>query len=620
MSQTIKASKKSTNAISSPTTVEFSDQKKISLDDKSKKKCIQVNLTDQIIKRLISAQNDGIKLKVKFSDKMQYNVNDGNEPIELEKSDIDQQTKVIISKSDSMEVIGSVGYVVSSTQKSHEISKQHKSKFHARKNIVKGKTDEKGITQIVTVVGSGNSIHNFASYNDEPGVPLRQRIIHLVASTELSTSDIAKKVCENKDAVEKVLEEVANEHNKVWRLQSQSWLEVKPYEWTGYSSNRVIEDVASKMNKALDEMEYSPNHPQRPKPRPTSKPNIIGSKTCSRSTEILSTTSKSKSIEVSTRVGRPARGAKTVRGTTRGARSGRGGRGGKTITSSLNNDSAVNEKADSAAVVTITSRGGKSHSRGAKSTRGRHPRNLSTTTTSSINSSPASSSTTTEPSKKQKAKVIEQTNASDNSSTTTTTKTASATKAKRGRPVGSKNSRGGKTASSRSSINKSTDIKSTTSTATAITTAATTATTGINGGSSSRINPHNGNSGFNGTFNNDRLKIKSFDDYVKLLNEYKELYTEYDMLDQFLQKKEELHRKLSEDLEKSAGTKEEEKIAMKVIEEFGSETDTGTKLKSYSQLHSKLKIIKKELQRARSEEQDKEYDNSMNVDEIQINS
>ncbi|CAJ0752774.1 3079_t:CDS:1, partial [Entrophospora sp. SA101] len=124
---------------------------------------------------------------------------------------------------------------------------------------------------------------------------------------------------------------------------------------------------------------------------------------------------------------------------------------------------------------------------------------------------------------------------------------------------------------------------------------------GINGGSSSRINPHNGNSGFNGTFNNDRLKIKSFDDYVKLLNEYKELYTEYDMLDQFLQKKEELHRKLSEDLEKSAGTKEEEKIAMKVIEEFGSETDTGTKLKSYSQLHSKLKIIKKELQRARSE-------------------
>nr|CAG8627320.1 1385_t:CDS:2 [Entrophospora candida] len=608
MSQTIKASKKSTNAISSPTTVEFSDQKKISLDDKSKKKCIQVNLTDQIIKRLISAQNDGIKLKVKFSDKMQYNVNDGNEPIELEKSDIDQQTKVIISKSDSMEVIGSVGYVVSSTQKSHEISKQHKSKFHARKNIVKGKTDEKGITQIVTVVGSGNSIHNFASYNDEPGVPLRQRIIHLVASTELSTSDIAKKVCENKDAVEKVLEEVANEHNKVWRLQSQSWLEVKPYEWTGYSSNRVIEDVASKMNKALDEMEYSPNHPQRPKPRPTSKPNISrkhpltkSNDTCSRSTEISSTTSKSKSIEVSTRVGRPARGAKTVRGTTRGARSGRGGRGGKTITSSLNNDSAVNEKADSAAVVTITSRGGKSHSRGAKSTRGRHPRNLSTTTTSSINSSPASSSTTTEPSKKQKAKVIEQTNASDNSSTTTTTKTASATKAKRGRPVGSKNSRGGKTASSRSSINKSTDIKSTTSTATAITTAATTATTGINGGSSSRINPHNGNSGFNGTFNNDRLKIKSFDDYVKLLNEYKELYTEYDMLDQFLQKKEELHRKLSEDLEKSAGTKEEEKIAMKVIEEFGSETDTGTKLKSYSQLHSKLKIIKKELQRARSE-------------------
>ncbi|CAJ0765669.1 6218_t:CDS:2 [Entrophospora sp. SA101] len=601
MSQTIKASKKSTNAISSPTTVEFSDQKKISLDDKSKKKCIQVNLTDQIIKRLISAQNDGIKLKVKFSDKMQYNVNDGNEPIELEKSDIDQQTKVIISKSDSMEVIGSVGIQVIDQPFPDPTTLKHKSKFHARKNIVKGKTDEKGITQIVTVVGSGNSIHNFASYNDEPGVPLRQRIIHLVASTELSTSDIAKKVCENKDAVEKVLEEVANEHNKVWRLQSQSWLEVKPYEWTGYSSNRVIEDVASKMNKALDEMEYSPNHPQRPKPRPTSKPNIIGSKTCSRSTEILSTTSKSKSIEVSTRVGRPARGAKTVRGTTRGARSGRGGRGGKTITSSLNNDSAVNEKADSAAVVTITSRGGKSHSRGAKSTRGRHPRNLSTTTTSSINSSPASSSTTTEPSKKQKAKVIEQTNASDNSSTTTTTKTASATKAKRGRPVGSKNSRGGKTASSRSSINKSTDIKSTTSTATAITTAATTATTGINGGSSSRINPHNGNSGFNGTFNNDRLKIKSFDDYVKLLNEYKELYTEYDMLDQFLQKKEELHRKLSEDLEKSAGTKEEEKIAMKVIEEFGSETDTGTKLKSYSQLHSKLKIIKKELQRARSE-------------------
>src|SRR5437763_12436586 len=83
-----------------------------------------------------------------------------------------------------------------------------KPKSHARKNIGKGKPDEKNVTKII--VGSGNSIHNFASYdtNDEPGVPLRQRIIHLIASTELSTSDIAKKVCENKTVVEKVLEEV----------------------------------------------------------------------------------------------------------------------------------------------------------------------------------------------------------------------------------------------------------------------------------------------------------------------------------------------------------------------------------------------------------------------------
>lgn len=88
-----------------------------------------------------------------------------------------------------------------------------KGKNVVRKSIKRNDTNA-NTSKVVTYIGPGYPPPGFSmDNNDEPGIPLLKRVIHLIAVEDLNTEQIAIKVKDSISNVEKILNEV-NESNK----------------------------------------------------------------------------------------------------------------------------------------------------------------------------------------------------------------------------------------------------------------------------------------------------------------------------------------------------------------------------------------------------------------------
>ncbi|CAG8761760.1 21939_t:CDS:2, partial [Gigaspora rosea] len=112
---------------------------------------------------------------------------------------------------------------------------------------------------------------SFISNDDTSGVPLRKRVVHLMAATEfqipdlLSTDQIVTKVKDSKEKVQKVLDEVAELTKKgTWKLTNSAWLTLEPYNWSIYRK-KEISDIVQRMNEIADQMGIPQDSPQRPR-------------------------------------------------------------------------------------------------------------------------------------------------------------------------------------------------------------------------------------------------------------------------------------------------------------------------------------------------------------------
>ncbi|CAG8597677.1 13973_t:CDS:2, partial [Racocetra fulgida] len=116
---------------------------------------------------------------------------------------------------------------------------------------------------------------SFISNDDTSGVPLRKRVVHLIAATEvdndlLNIDQIVKKVKDSKENVQKVLNE------GTWKLTDEAWLTLEPYTWFSYGQ-RMVSGVVQKMNEVADRLGLPQESPQRPRqPKHNHSSNIDG--------------------------------------------------------------------------------------------------------------------------------------------------------------------------------------------------------------------------------------------------------------------------------------------------------------------------------------------------------
>ncbi|CAG8674253.1 14636_t:CDS:2, partial [Dentiscutata heterogama] len=387
---------------------------------------------------------------------------------------------------------------------------------------------------------------SFISNDDTSGVPLRKRVVHLIAATELTpdllnTDQIVKKVKDNKENVQKVLDEVAELTKKgTWKLTNNAWLMLEPYTWFSYGQ-KVVSGVVQKMNEVADEMGLSPDAPQRPRPPkhtlpPNHSTNIDVGESSSRKRLKIGSGSYSE-IQQSNDVLLPGtiRGAKT----TRGGKSTKG-RGAKTLTSLQKHDDDIEYDAKS---VLST--------RGAKSIRGRGNKTTATTT----------ASITAEP--------------------TTGHSNQTTTRAKRGRPLGSKTS------------NKTSTLKGTI------------ALSNIEPSKQEKqetteVNGHTLVNGINNEIKQSKYRVNTLTEFRDLIDEFNAKQDEYNEINLKLTNWIPLYEELYPSL-RSARQSREKPIINRIMETFGNGSEVFNLVERFNALEEELYQISAEAWRAAKE-------------------
>ncbi|KAG9292189.1 hypothetical protein G9A89_023909 [Geosiphon pyriformis] len=126
------------------------------------------------------------------------------------------------------------------------------------------------------------------------GVPLRQRLIQLLALKELPLNEIVQKTRSNKEQAVKLLQSIAVNSRDVWKLKNEAYKEVKIYEWPQYLTREIM-IVVDKATKAFNSLKLPKDAPEWRNLRPAVENGLKREAPAS-----TSTISNSKVVTVST--------------------------------------------------------------------------------------------------------------------------------------------------------------------------------------------------------------------------------------------------------------------------------------------------------------------------------
>ncbi|CAG8741650.1 11586_t:CDS:2, partial [Cetraspora pellucida] len=228
----------------------------------------------------------------------------GKDKFQFTKTPLEKLSKILLLAGNQMEIVGNIKHQVTSTKDSNSKAmkdlatkkmktayKEEKIKREQKKiqvidplpdpDVVKPKNQKtnRSKRKDVGVSYCVPASSSFLSNDDTSGVPLRKRVVHLIAATELdtdqlNTDQIVKKVKDSKENVQKVLDEVAEQTKKgTWKLTPNAWLTLEPYTWFSYGQ-KVVSGVVQKMNEIADSLGLPQDSSQRPRqPKLTLPPN-----------------------------------------------------------------------------------------------------------------------------------------------------------------------------------------------------------------------------------------------------------------------------------------------------------------------------------------------------------
>ncbi|KAF0555263.1 RNA polymerase II transcription elongation factor SpELL [Gigaspora margarita] len=548
---------------------ECKEQNKIPLVAASaSKRCIAVNMSHNVLKRLIAAQKDGSSMKIKVAKDIkdiEITLN-GKDKFQFTKTPVEKFSKILLLTKNQMEVVGDIKYQVTSTKESNYKAKTYLATKKLSSAYKKEKIErERKKIQVIDplpdpdVVKPKNPKANrpprrkdpsmsycvpasssFISNDDTSGVPLRKRVIHLMAATELvhdllSTDQIVTRVKDSKEKVQKVLEEVAELKKGTWKLTNSAWLTLEPYNWSSYRQ-KVISGIVQRMNEIADQMglpQDSPQRPRQPKP-PNHSANIDVGESSSRK-RIKTGSGSFSEVQQSNDALHP--GTIRVSKSTKAGKNTKG-RGAKTLTSLQRHDDDDIEH-DS------------KNARGAKSIRGRGNKTTTTTNASSITAEP-----TTSHANQQNARP------------------------KRGRPLGSKTSRANKTSTVKSTITSSNVEPSKPET--------------------NEVNGHTLVNGINNESKQNKYRVNTLTEFQDLIDEFNAKQNEYHELDSKLAGWHPLYTELSVSL-RSARQSREKPIINRIMETFGSGSEVFNLVEQFNAVEEELCQISAEAWRAAKE-------------------
>ncbi|CAG8444115.1 4446_t:CDS:10 [Acaulospora morrowiae] len=560
------------------------------------KRCFGVTMTRAVMKKLIGAKEKGITMKLKISESIEINLG-GKDNILFTKNKPDKISTILALNGDEMEIVGDVTQQVISTKETNHDAKMEclkrnlqqrmkeekkhkekkkvvmltelrpdpevvkpKNKTNIRKSIKKKEPDSIAKSKIVTYIGPGKPPPRFSIGNDDPGVPLKKRVIHLIAVEELTSEQIANKVQDNVPNVQKILSETATLKGEIWKLKTETWLMLEPYTFPSYDTSK-INKVVSMMNAAADKLGYPSDAPERPRP-----PKPIASSKHSNSTIESSESSKRRKTgsnaysEVSPISSASKSAAQPSSTSSKGGKTVRNGVKAKGKGSKVNISNSASEPVSTETIddfpdsptkvnttTTATTRGGHT-SRGAKSARAR-----GTKTTSTVSDQPSTAGRTSQ--------------------------TTTSTRGKRGRPVGSKNST--------SRVAKATTQKTTTSSA------------------ESTVISRNGLPSI-GTSNNNISKrspyhVETLSEFRELLGRFNEKLKVYYEIDARLDKYVTVANEIQADIRNLRSPVINERILEKVRNVFDEGTDVYSEVEMFYNIEEELRMMIEEGNRAAKE-------------------
>ncbi|CAG8439038.1 11148_t:CDS:2 [Scutellospora calospora] len=253
----------------------------------AKKHCIAVNMSHYVLKRLIDARSDGSSMKIKVAkDAKEIEIilhgKDKKDKFQFTKTPMEKLSKVLLLKGNQLEIIGDIKHQITSTKESNYKAKKDLAKkklSYAYKEEQKAK-DKKKIQVIdpipdpikpknpktnhvkrkggkpAPVVSYLSNSSSFIQNDDTSGVPLKKRVLHLIAATELepeqlNTDQIVKKVKDSKENVQKVLDEPTKKGT--WKLKLNAWLTLEPHSWFSYGQ-KTVSSIVQKMNEVADKL------------------------------------------------------------------------------------------------------------------------------------------------------------------------------------------------------------------------------------------------------------------------------------------------------------------------------------------------------------------------------
>ncbi|CAG8612568.1 10028_t:CDS:2 [Ambispora gerdemannii] len=109
--------------------------------------------------------------------------------------------------------------------------------------------------------GSTSQSNQVLIEEESGGIPLKTRIIQLLAWTDLPFDKVVRMTQDNKDQVLAVLKMVAQQVGQDWRLKDETYKEVKVYEWTSYA-NAEIKAVVDRATKAFNALKIPKDAPE----------------------------------------------------------------------------------------------------------------------------------------------------------------------------------------------------------------------------------------------------------------------------------------------------------------------------------------------------------------------
>ncbi|KAK9762682.1 hypothetical protein K7432_011352, partial [Basidiobolus ranarum] len=247
----------------------------------NKRRVMSIRLSEDLLELLTHSKEKSIKIQFGADQKIRF----GNTAFEYNKVDETQPVEVY-QQTNSSENLQVIGYMTHKLTVRREIGEKTKERttgrLDSRKSLLLNKDNKevepqrmKRPTQLKTApittrrlapTSATHSVPSATSSKDSgkpsSNIPLRTRILQLLAINPMAQGNLAMTMKVPKDELIKTLNSVATVTGDIWSLKAESFKEVKIKDWEAYSAKEK-EAVSLNALKAFDGLNLPPDAPER---------------------------------------------------------------------------------------------------------------------------------------------------------------------------------------------------------------------------------------------------------------------------------------------------------------------------------------------------------------------